>query len=71
MKQNMGTVDRIIRVVLGVAGLVAAIAVGGWVWILGAVGIIFLATAVLGFCPLYALFRISTRGQARNQPTTA
>lgn len=61
---NESPVDRIIRIVLGIA-LFAFAAVGGLtapvlyiVW-LGAT--IALVTSVVGFCPLYAIFRFSTQ----------
>lgn len=64
MKQNMGTTDRIIRVII--AALFAYLYFGGIVT--GALGIIllvlavvFLATSVIAFCPLYLPFKISTR----------
>lgn len=64
MKQNMGTADRIIRVII--AALFAYLYFGGIVT--GALGIIllvlavvFLATSVIAFCPLYLPFKISTR----------
>ena len=63
MKKNMGTVDRIIRAVLGVAGLVVGIALGGYWWIAAALGAVFLITSLLGFCPLYLPFKISTTGK--------
>jgi hypothetical protein len=64
MKQNMGTADRIIRIV--VAALFAFLYFSGTV--AGALGIVllvlavvFLATSVIAFCPLYLPFKISTR----------
>lgn len=59
MKLNVGGIDRIMRIVLG-AGLVAATALGllpVWGWI----GIVPLATGLVGFCPLYPLLGFSTR----------
>ncbi len=56
--KNVGTVDRIIRVVLGIV-LLAMVFVGPqtpWGWI----GIIALLTAALGFCPAYKLIGLST-----------
>jgi len=61
MKRNMGGIDRAVRTVLAVAFIVAAIASGGWFWILGALGAIFLVTATTSFCPLYLPFGITTR----------
>jgi hypothetical protein len=66
MTRNMGTIDRAARAFLvAPAAVIAAIALGagsvGGVVLL-AVGAIMLGTAAVGFCPLYALFGISTRG---------
>ncbi len=55
---NAGTIDRAIRVVLGVV-LIALVFVGPkspW----GLVGIVPLATGLLGFCPAYRLFGVNT-----------
>ena len=63
LKLNEGPVDRIIRVVVGIALLVlgfAGIASGIWMWIATILGAILLVTGIVGFCPLYALFKIST-----------
>ena len=61
---NMGGLDRIIRAViaLGIAGLIATGVVSGiFAVILGAIGIILLATAIAGSCALYWPFKLSTR----------
>lgn len=58
MVRNIGTTERIIRAIVGIA-LIALVFVGPqtpWGWI----GIIPLATAVLGWCPPYALLGINT-----------
>jgi hypothetical protein len=57
MKANVGGIDRILRIVLGLA-LVAWALLGGpvWAWI----GIVPLGTALIGFCPLYPILGIST-----------
>jgi ABC-type polysaccharide/polyol phosphate export permease len=58
MKANVGAIDRVIRVIIGVV-LIALVFVGPqspWGWI----GIVPLATALFGFCPAYALFGAST-----------
>ena len=63
MTKNMGTIDRIIRFVIAVAvGLLyftGAIS-GTLAIILGVLAVIFLATSIIGFCPLYAPFKLST-----------
>ena len=58
MKKNMGITDRWIRIVVGIAVVAAGVYFKTW-W--GLVGIIFLATAVIGSCLLYLPFGISTR----------
>ena len=66
MKKNMGTIDRIIRVVLalGVLGLYLAHQITGTVAIvLGVLAVIFVLTSIISFCPLYAPFKLSTRGK--------
>lgn len=60
MTRNVGTIDRAARVVLGLA-LLSLVFVGpqtNWGWL----GLVPLATAVIGWCPPYALFGISTCG---------
>ncbi len=63
MKMNEGPVDRIIRVIVGMA-LVAigllGVASGVWVWVAYLLGAILLVTGIVGFCPLYKLFKLST-----------
>ena len=58
MKRNEGTLDRILRIILGVV-LLALVFVGpqtAWGW----VGIIPLATGLVGFCPIYRILGLST-----------
>jgi hypothetical protein len=61
MVKNMGSVDRIIRVVLGVGLVITGAVMRGGFWALAALGVVFLATSAISFCPLYLPFRISTR----------
>ena len=57
---NVGTVDRWIRIIVGLAVLsLIFILQDGIRWI-GLVGLVPLLTGILGFCPLYALFHVST-----------
>jgi hypothetical protein len=58
MTLNEGTLDRVIRVVLGIALLSLAF-VGPKTWI-GLVGVVPLLTGIVGFCPLYRLVGIRT-----------
>lgn len=60
MKQNVGKLDRILRVVFGVALLAFAFFSGhAYAWI-GYLGIIPLVTAAIGNCPVYSIFGISS-----------
>ncbi len=64
MKKNMGNADRIIRVlavvVIAVLYFTGQIS-GTLAAILGLLAVIFILTSVMGFCPLYFPFRLSTR----------
>lgn len=58
MSANVGTLDRLLRIVFGL-GLLSLVFVGPQtLW--GLLGIIPLATAVFGYCPAYALLGIRT-----------
>ncbi|NGP89862.1 DUF2892 domain-containing protein [Aliifodinibius halophilus] len=57
MKENVGTLDKIIRIPLGIIMIVAGIYLSSF-W--GLLGIIPLISGVSGFCPLYSVFDIST-----------
>jgi predicted branched-subunit amino acid permease len=66
MAKNMGKTDRIIRVLLAVVVAVlyfTKVIEGPVAIILGILAIIFLLTSVVSFCPLYAPFKLSTRGK--------
>lgn len=58
MNVNVGTIDRVARVVIGL-GLIAMVFVGPqtpWGWI----GLVPLATAAMRICPLYSILGFST-----------
>jgi hypothetical protein len=59
MTLNEGTLDRAVRVVLGLA-LLALVFVGPHTW-MGLFGLIPLVTGLVGFCPLYRLLGLRTR----------
>ena len=58
MTQNVGGIDRILRIVVGLVlvGLAATGTVGWWGWL----GLVPLATGALGWCPPYAIFGFNT-----------
>ena len=58
MKANVGGIDRIARIVLGLVliGLAATGTVGAWGWI----GLVPLATGLTRFCPLYPMLGMNT-----------
>lgn len=64
MKQNMGNLDRLIRILI--AGGLAALYFSGAIenstlaTVLWVVGIIMFITAVIGYCPIYSIFHINT-----------
>lgn len=60
MKKNVGTVDRWVRIVLGVALLSLIVFLSGGIRWIGLIGLIPLLTGIAGYCPLYSLFKIST-----------
>ncbi|MGO3228358.1 MAG: YgaP family membrane protein [Oceanisphaera sp.] len=58
MKVNIGSIDRAVRIIVGLA-LIAIVFVGPqtpWGWL----GVIPLATALMGNCPAYSIFGIKT-----------
>jgi hypothetical protein len=57
MKCNVGKIDRALRIVLGLAIILAGIYFKSW-W--GAVGLIPILTGIIRWCPVYALFGLST-----------
>jgi len=58
MKQNVGNPDKIIRIILAIIIAALGFYYKNW-W--GLVALIPLITAFMGFCPLYPLFKISTK----------
>lgn len=58
MKTNIGTVDRVLRIAVGLIlmGLAYTGTIGAWGWI----GVVPLATGLVGWCGLYQLLGIKT-----------
>jgi hypothetical protein len=67
MANNVGSLDRIVRIIIGVVLIAYAIPLGfphtGWNWI-GWIGAVPLLTAVAGNCPLYSVLGVSTSSRA-------
>jgi Protein of unknown function (DUF2892) len=60
MSKNVGSIDKILRVIIGLALLAFAFFSGhAYAWI-GYLGIVPLLTAALGTCPLYSILGMST-----------
>ena len=58
MKTNVGGIDKILRIVVGIAliAMAALGVVGAWAWI----GVLPLLTGLFGVCPAYSLLGTST-----------
>lgn len=61
MRVNEGGLDRLLRVIVGIA-ILSLVFVGPqtpWAWL----GLVPLLTGIVGFCPLYAILRLNTLGK--------
>lgn len=63
MNNNVGGIDRVIRIIAGVVLIVLTLTgqIGPWGWI----GVLPLLTGVFRICPAYSLFRINTCGLSK------
>ena len=66
MKANVGTTDRAVRVIAGIVLIALAVfgTIGPWLYtgiVLLVVGIVLLVTALVRWCPAWALFGLNTR----------
>lgn len=63
MKSNVGSIDKIARIVVGAVLILLALTgtIGVWGWI----GVLPLATGLFNFCPAYRLLGINTREPGR------
>ena len=69
MIKNVGSTDRLVRLIAGLILLIIAVpslagmafvGLGGWAWLVGLVGLVLVATALLNFCPAYTLIGVNT-----------
>jgi hypothetical protein len=58
MNRNEGTIDRVVRIALGLALLALTVIAPQTWW--GFIGVVPLLTGVVGFCPLYTLLGVRT-----------
>lgn len=58
MTKNIGNIERILRIVVGL--VLIALAATGTVGLWGYIGVVPLATGLMGWCPPYAIFGINT-----------
>lgn len=58
MKKNVGTIDRVFRLVVGIALITYGIV--NQSWLMGLIGIVPILTAFIRFCPLYTIIGVST-----------
>jgi hypothetical protein len=65
MKPNVGSIDRVVRIVAGVGILSAVFLVDGPNRWFGLIGIVPLLTATMRFCPLYTVIGLSTCSAAK------
>jgi len=64
MSANVGMIDRLVRIVVGIALIAFAlgfIAPGtSWAWV-GWIGVVPILTALIGYCPAYSIVGCSTK----------
>jgi hypothetical protein len=68
MKKNMGTIDRVIRMLLAIVVIILYMTgsiTGVAAIILGILAFVFIVTSLIGFCPLYVPLKISTIGKVK------
>jgi hypothetical protein len=58
MTRNVGSIDRVLRVLIGLALIVASLT--GTIGLWGYIGIVPLLTAFVGYCPAYSLIGMNT-----------
>jgi hypothetical protein len=67
MKANLGNVDSIIRIVLGIGLSSLLVLAEGGLRYVGLIGVVLILTAVFRFCPIYALLGIHTSATSESK----
>jgi hypothetical protein len=57
MKKNVGSIDKVARIILGLGLIAFALITKNW-W--GFIGVFLLLTAFMNYCPVYSLLSVST-----------
>ena len=68
MKKTVGTLDKVIRVVVAIAAGIVAFSVGAstaWGIVLLVVALILLVTGLSGYCPIYSALKINTLSEGK------
>ena len=65
MKENVGSVDRVIRIIVGVVLLSLVFLLDGGIRWVGLIGVIPLLTAAVSFCPLYTVLSLNSRSMQK------
>ena len=60
MNLNVGNTDKVIRIIVGVCILSLLFLLKGDARLLGLIGIVPLATGLVGYCPLYSMLGLNT-----------
>lgn len=63
MKHNVGNIDKVLRIVVGLGLLSLVFILQGNIRWLGLIGLLPLLTATMSWCPAYTLFNISTKSK--------
>ncbi len=64
MKTNVGTIDKSIRIIVGIALIALSVFKVGGIGYWGYIGIIPLLTGLINFCPAYTLLGLNTKGKS-------
>jgi hypothetical protein len=68
-EKNVGKIDRVIRIILGLILLylfVANMVTVPWSYLVALIGLILLVTGVIGTCPFYSIIGMNTLGKGRS-----
>ncbi|MDA8363471.1 MAG: DUF2892 domain-containing protein [Gammaproteobacteria bacterium] len=60
MQQNVGSADKVVRVIIGLVLVSLVFFLNGSIRWLGLIGLVPIFTAFVGWCPAYSLFGLST-----------